>query len=290
MFKRKKKGFLHNKIFRNIFFRLIILIIFLAIVFLFFFIQFDLWRFTFLKKEISLNKIEYIIDNNFLNRDEEFRYLDYYLNIFLSSKDNDFKNKKIIYILNRDDINSSVKIYIIKYLKNFGYLDSNLELNKYLSKLGESNLKDYYLKIFLLKNFSDLNEDKNMIEYLKNIFLDNSLSVTQRKAALRSLWTTFNSGNLSFFYKQIIQFNNEKELKKEALKALSSLSKEDNVLLVSDLDMYKEFLNSDDYDLEKICLFLLSNYYFLYPKETKEWLFDKKISSINNFLANELFK
>jgi hypothetical protein len=286
MFKKnKKKKYKNKKIFK-----IIISLGLLILVFIFIWFHLDLWRFTFLKKKIAAREIEYVLDNSFLDRGKNFRSLDYYLKIFLSSKDDDFINEKIIYLLKKNNVDSSLKIYIIKYLSNNNYLEDNIKLKNSLEELSKSNLSDYYLKIFLLKNFTDLNNDKNMVEYLKSVSLNKDLSITQRKVALRSLWTVFNSVDLVSFYKQILSFNKEKELQKEALKALSSLDKKENILKIEDLNMYNGFLNNNDHELEKITLFLLANYYYLYPKETKNWFINKDVSPANKFLANELFK
>jgi hypothetical protein len=86
------------------------------------------------------------------------------------------------------------------------------------------------------------------------------VALTQRKSALRALWSSFRSENVDLFKDILKDSEIGPELKIEAIKALSNVENKEKYFLVSDLEIYKDLLRKKNVDLEKSVLFLLSDY------------------------------
>lgn len=123
---------------------------------------------------------------------------------------------------------------------------------------------------------------------LLEIVNNKNLSVTQRKVALRSLYSSFSNDYLAETYKEILRQDTELEILKEAIKGLSNIKEKDRYFLVSDLDIFVRLLDFHDLGLEQSLLFLLNSYSNFYSLEVKEWLKMYSFNNQNQILVNSL--
>jgi hypothetical protein len=180
----------------------------------------------------------------------------------------DFKNFVISYLFNKgDDINKD-------YFKD--YIASNLDNNNI----------NHMLKTKIIKHTGFNDTSYNL--RLENIIKDNTVAITPRKSALRALWSSFKSENVSL-YKEILNDSNfPVELKIEAIKALSNIENKEQYFLVSDLEIYENLLRAKNVKLEKSLLFILSDYKEKYPDRVNEIIENHSFANSNYLLANNI--
>ena len=207
--------------------------------------------------------------------------------IVLAAKKNKYQGMdKLMEYLGSNVVDDDFKNFIVSYLLSQDERVDKEYFKDYIANNLNNNNLNYMLKTKIIKHagFDNKHYDLN----LEKVILDNSISITQRKSALRALWSSFKSDNIYFFKDVLKAQDMPVQLKIEAIKALSNLDDKSNYLLASDLDIYENLLQEKDVNLEKSILFLLSDYQKKYPDIVSKIIESHNFANSNYLLANNI--
>jgi len=182
-----------------------------------------------------------------------------------------------------DEFNNFVILY---FLENGHYIDKEY-FQDYIAKNINNNNINYMLKTKIIKQ-AGFERDLQYDLRLKDIIRDNDVSLTQRKAALRALWSTFSSENADVFKSILKDPQSETELKIEAIKALSNIDNKDKYLISSDLNIYHNLLKKKNLKLEESIIFILHDYKQRFAKKVNKIVENHNFANSNYLLANNL--
>jgi|GEM_PF-3520420 hypothetical protein len=193
---------------------------------------------------------------------------------------------KLMEYISGNTMGDDFKSFIISYL-----FTQEEEINKeyfqdYIASNLDNNNLNHMLKTKIIKHagFDDTKYDLK----LETIIKDKTISLTQRKSALRALWSSFRSENVDL-YKNILKDTHiGPELKIEAIKAMSNIENKEAHFLLSDLEIYKDLLSKKNVNLEKSVLFILSDYKEIYTSSVNELIESHDFANSNYLLANKI--
>jgi hypothetical protein len=214
------------------------------------------------------------------------RYEDMEIIILATEKDKYQGLDKLMEYISGNVMSDDFKSFTLSYLfKKGADIDKAYFQNYIASNLDNNNL-NHMLKTKIIKH-AGFNEIKYDLK-LESIIKDSAVTLTQRKSALRALWSSFKSKNVSLFKDILKDPNIGSELKIEAIKAMSNLENKEKYFLVSDLEIFETLLEKKDVKLEKSILFILSDYMQKYDNEVKEILENHSFANSNYLLANSI--
>lgn len=193
---------------------------------------------------------------------------------------------KLMDYISGNAMKADFKSFVISYLFAKGDDIDKGYFQDYIASNLDNNNINYMLKTKIIKHAGFDDTSYNL--KLENIVKDGSLALTQRKSALRALWSSFKSENVDL-YKDILNDSDTlPELKIEAIKALSNVENKEKYFLVSDLDIYEDLLREKNVNLEKSLLFILSDYKEKYADRVNEIIENHNFANSNYLLANNI--
>lgn len=193
---------------------------------------------------------------------------------------------KLMEYISGNVMDDDFKSFVVSYLFTKGDEIDKGYFQDYIANNLDNNNLNHMLKTQIIKHagFDDTKYDLK----LETIIKDNSVALTQRKSALRALWSSFRSENVDL-YKDILKDSQiGPELKIEAIKALSNVENKEKYFLVSDLEIYKDLLREKNVNLEKSLLFILSDYKEKYADSVNEIIENHSFANSNYLLANNI--
>lgn len=193
---------------------------------------------------------------------------------------------KLMDYVSGNAMSEDFKSFVISYLLNKGDDIDKGYFQDYIAKNLDNNNLNHMLKTKIIKHagFDDTSYDLK----LESIVKDSTVTLTQRKSALRALWSSFKSENVDLFKDILNNPDSLPELKIEAIKAMSNIDNKDKYFLVSDLAIYEDLLREKNVDLEKSLLFILSDYKEKYPNRVNEIIENHNFANSNYLLANNI--
>jgi len=215
----------------------------------------------------------------------EERYEDMKIIILAANKDKYQGLDKLMSYVAGNTMNDDFKSFIISYLLKDDYINRSY-FNDYMTDNINNNNINHMLKTKIIK-YAGFDEIKYSLN-LETTIKDKSLSLVQRKTALRALWFSFKSEKVELFKDILKDPQIGSELKIEAIKALSNIEEKDKYFVVSDLEIYRDLLKKKDVKLEKSVLFLLHDYKKKYVLEVETIIENHSFANSNYLLANNL--
>ncbi|MCF7795370.1 hypothetical protein K9M50_03360 [Patescibacteria group bacterium] len=214
------------------------------------------------------------------------RYENMEMIILATEKDKYQGLDKLMEYISGNVMTDDFKNFALSYLFSKGKNIDKEYFQDYITRNLDNNNLNHMLKTKIIKHagFDDFKYDLK----LENIVKDSSLALTQRKTALRALWSSFNSNNVKL-YKNILKDSDiALELKIEAIKAMSNIDNKEKYLLASDLEIYEDLLRERNLKLEKSILFLLSDYKEENAEAVNEIIENHNFANSNYLLANNI--
>jgi hypothetical protein len=193
---------------------------------------------------------------------------------------------KLMGYISGNVLGDDFKRFVISYLFRQDSEIDKAYFQDYINNNLDNNNLNHMLKTKIIKHagFDDTKYDLK----LESIIKDNTVALTQRKSALRALWSSFRSENVDLFKDILKDSEIGPELKIEAIKALSNVENKEKYFLVSDLEIYKDLLRKKNVDLEKSVLFLLSDYKEKYASGVNMIIENHSFANSNYLLANNI--
>ncbi len=215
---------------------------------------------------------------------QRYKYME---NIVLATEKDKYQGlDKLMDYISGNAMGEDFKSFIISYLFSKGDDIDKGYFQDYIASNLDNNNINHMLKTKIIKHagFDDTSYDLR----LESIIKDSTVALTQRKSALRALWSSFKSENVDLFKDILNNPDSLFELKIEAIKALSNVDNKEKYFLVSDLEIYKDLLREKNVKLEKLLLFILSDYKEKYPNRVNEIIENHNFANSNYLLANNI--
>ena len=214
------------------------------------------------------------------------RYQDMKTIVLATEKDKYQGLDKLMGYISGNVLGDDFKRFVISYLFRQDSEIDKAYFQDYINNNLDNNNLNHMLKTKIIKHagFDDTKYDLK----LESIIKENTVALTQRKSALRALWSSFRSENVDLFKDILKDSEIGPELKIEAIKALSNVENKEKYFLVSDLEIYKDLLRKKNVDLEKSVLFLLSDYKEKYASGVNMIIENHSFANSNYLLANNI--
>jgi hypothetical protein len=216
-----------------------------------------------------------------------YKRYQYMETIVSAARENKYQGlDKLMEYVSGKAVGDDFKYFVFSYLFREDSEIDKQYFKDYLSKNIDNNNLNYMLKTKIIKH-AGFDDTKYSLK-LETIIKDNNLAITQRKSALRALWSSFRSENVNLYKEILKDANTPVELKTEAIKAMSNVTEKERYFIASDLDIYQHLLTEKNVKLEKSLLFLLSDYKEKYAQRVNEIIENHNFANSNYLLANNI--
>ncbi len=151
--------------------------------------------------------------------------------------------------------------------------ESNNIPNELRSIVYDNNYS-YQIRHYIISayNLSFIDDNNLYLDLISKVF-DTSLTTDKRQSALLATRGFVNNNNLQIPF-HILTSNEGRDLKKTALELINSWSKSELILSKEDISLINQLINDNSLssDLEVKLIWLLSEYYYIYPDLINDYL------------------
>ena len=154
------------------------------------------------------------------------------------------------------------------------------DIKKYLLE-QDINISNLEFKRELLEIIHSAYGPDNPPDFIINYLIDKNGDVRLKAEIIRIFLADSNEPSLTEYYFALLNSGEDSAIKEEAVKALSNLTNKADIFNQDEIEMLKDLILKDNQplNLKSDILFLLSDYFLLFPEKTKSALTEIYISA-----------